>query len=1316
MSALRTFIVWIVVLILLGLFSWGLTLYMQWPLWGMAAVFLGVLGTYLFTRFVIRLVQVYRSRSRMAQLTGANKSSVGKPLAPRALLTRKWSEAIATLRKSSLKRFGNPLYVLPWYMVVGKSGTGKTTALTRTRLASSIQKVSQNARIEQTANYDWWFFDRAVVIDCAGRYVEAADLEQDRSEWELGLDLLAKYRGKEGLNGLVLAISTERLFNPDKDALMGEGRVIRGRIEQLIQLFGKRFPVYVLVTQCDRIYGLEQWAERLPENSLEQAMGFLAEPAGTGPGEPQFLNKAFDSIDERPKTSRKVLIEPTGTGPGEPQFLNKAFDSIDERLQSLRMVLIARSNQIAPELLLFPGELQQLKPGLGVFLKACLGDNAYLETPFLRGLFFSSGLQEGGAVSSLLGHVLPPVARHASSNAGLFLHDFFGRVLPQDRNISLPASLRNPWRVATQNLGLLSWVFLSAALAGFITVAFLQNIETLSLLQEKNRLAMKFTGRLEEDVASLERLSETIAMVERRDDSWNTRWMVATTNIDDLEMRLRANFTDNFRKYVLPIAEADYRSDSERVLQSDPGNEFPRLMLNLVRYINLLKARENGANRDELLAMPQRQHVTRYTPEFYARLNNLYVSNIAWAARGDPYVPARLRIEQQLLNRLAFNDPLFTWLTGFPLANANLKPLTVGTLWGKPEKQLGIVAPNEGSLYVPEAFTLPGRKEIDSFLFEMEKSIDDGPKFLAQRGAFDAWYKQQRVEAWQKFVSGFTGTERILTGELEWRASLGTITSDRGAYFQLMDRINEEFSAEPKDQLPSWIQLSRDLGALRTQAARAGTASDALNVVGSMNTVGGKAMKEVLSGAPKLGRDTVKNNLSAVASMQKFFKDLNAVAADVAAGPGKAVQAAADFHSFSTDPTLKASALYASADNLISLRKLMGYNTADDEIVWQLMGGPLRFVLAYTEEQASCSLQKEWESKVDWPLQTAPNMTAMVDQLYGAKGTVWAFADGPAKPFLQRDANRFSIVQTLGYSVPFTNQFLPMLNDAAGKRVEQLVTQQRTELEDQTQKLKTEKEQLQAQQTQAQVDRALADIKQKVDALKAQTLQLTITTQPTSVNAGAKAKPFATVLSIQCASGARVINNFNFPVSDSFLLGDRMCGEVTLQIKIEDLVLTKKYPGATGVVRFLQDFRDGARQFNVDEFPAARIRLDALGVRQIGLRYIFEGQDAILRSAQQLDALDRQEKEKISEKQRSQDAQFNQAQRGLQTKIANVGQASTAEVSLPTQIGVCWDGKVAAHKPQDSQALFRELAAAQLALPQASGSAGSNIALPAGKR
>lgn len=1285
MKTLRALFLWLLILVVLGAVSWAITLYMQWPLWTIAALVLGALGVYFLVRFSIRLVQVYQSRTRMAKLSGTEQKRVARALTPRAALIRKWTAATNLIRKSSLKRFGNPLYVLPWFMVIGKSGTGKTTALTRTRLASSLQKVSQVAPVEQTANYDWWFFDRAVVIDCAGRYVEAADLDQDRSEWELGLDLLAKYRGKEGLNGLVLAISTERLVHPEKDSLMDEGRVIRGRIDQLIRLFGKRFPIYVLVTQCDRIYGLEQWVGMLPENSLEQAMGYLATT--------------------------------TTSGPDEPKFLDKAFDCIEDRLQGLRLELINRkTGKVEPSLLLFPNELSQLKPGLEVFLRSALGDNAYLETPFLRGLFFSSGQQEGGAVSTLLGNVLPPAERHASTNAGLFLHDLFGRILPQDRYISLRASLRNPWRSATQNLGLLSWLLLSAAVAIFMTYGFLENTETMRLLAERSRDTPKFVGRLDEDTSTLEKIGETIALIESRNDNWKTQWMVESTNIDDLEAKLKGSFTDNFRKYIVPLTDADYNSDIQRVMQAEPGTEYAEMARNAVRYINILKARERGAELAALKAMPQRQDVVRYTPAMYTQMNALYAANVAWSLPGDSYVPSRLRFERQVLDRMVFRDPTMKWLTFLPGSDPTSKPVTVAEFWRGTSNDMATRTAATTEPQVPAAFTRAGKRNIDQFLVEMEKSIEDGPKFLTQRAAFETWYKAQRFQVWQKFAAAFPGTERTLAGEAEWQAALGVVASAKSPYYLVMDRLDDEFSDLPVAQLPGWLQLSRELGKLRAQASRMSSVGSTLKVVDAINTVGNKAINEVLSGTPATGEATVKDNLAAAAAIQNYQKNLAGIAAEVATGPGKAWQLAADFHGFSNDPAVKTSSLQTAAAQMVGLRKLVGFQGPEEEAVWQLMAGSLRFLLLYTEEQASCSLQKEWESKVDWPLQTAPNMAAMIDQLYGAKGSIWAFVDGPAKPFIQRDSNRFGIVQTLGYSVPFTSEFLPMLNDAAGRRVEHLVMQQQTELEDQTQKLQGEKEQLQTQQALAQVDRAIADNKQKAEVLKAQVLQLGITGQPTSINPGAKAKPFLTVLTIQCAAGARVINNYNFPASDSFPLGERSCGEVTLQIKIDDLVLTKKYPGTQGMIRFLQDFRDGSRQFNVDEFPAAKARLEALGVRQFGVHYSFDGQAAILKNAQQLELLDKLEKDKTAEKQRLQDGQFAQAQKGIQTKIANVNRTPSTEISVTKQIGVCWNARLTAHRAQDTEAMFKSLAAAQMAAPMSTGVAAGPARKPAGGR
>jgi type VI secretion system protein ImpL len=1135
--------------------------------------------------------------------------------------------------------------------------------------------------VQETQNYDWWYFDQAVVIDSAGRYVDAQDMDQDRREWELGLDLLARYRPKDGLDGLVLAISADRLATVDKDALIEEGRVVRARIEQLIQMFGKRFPIYVLVTKCDRLYGLEEWARQLPDQALEQAMGYLSEE-----------------------------IEGNRS---EVQFLDGAFSSIGDRLHQLRVALVARAgveggSGVAPELLLFPNELQNLRPKLEMFLHACLADNPYLERPFLRGLFFSSGLQEGGAVSGVLGNVLPPLPSHPNANAGLFLHDFFGRILPQDRFISRPAELVNRWRQVTQNIGVMAWMLIAIAIGILITVSFVANMETVSLVRDKRPFDASFNGNIEHDVPELERVSDALVLIEKRNENWKTEWMVIATNIDDLEDKLKQNFVSDFRKFILPITSLNYQQDFERLQISDPDQELPRLIRNVVRYVNLVQARQHGADRAALQQLPQLQHITRYTPQMYQQLNNLRLSHLAWTAAGDSFLTDRVRTEQATLDRVAYADPQMAWVAGLIPNNGNgsVSPVTAADFWNG-----SIVSDpaQAGVNMVPAAFTRAGKQEIDQFLDEMQKAVDDGPKFLTRRAAFENWYRDQRVLAWQKFVSNFSGAERSLRGESEWRTALGSITGSQSPYYRVIDRLNEEFRDYADKDLPGWLLLARQFQQLRGQAARASltsqTVNQAVKMVDSLNAVGGKAVKETLDGAPGNGERIVRNNLSAVDTLAKYQDEINKMASDAVSGAGKSYQLAADFHQFGIDPAVKSSSAHVAAGSLVQLKQLIGHREAADDAVWKLIEGPLNFTLTYIEQQASCELQKDWQAKVHWPLQTAPDKAAMIDQLYGAKGSVWAFVDGIAKPFLERDARRFRVIETLGYSVPFTDAFLPTLNAAVDKRVAQLVTQQRQEadkqaeqLQAQQDQLQTQQDQLQAQQAQAQLDRTSADIKQKADAVKAQVTQLSITAQPTGVNDGARAKPFETVLAIQCAAGAQQLNNFNFPVSASFPWAPGQCGEVSLQIKIDSLVLTKKYPGPMGVPNFLRDFRGGVRQFDVDEFPAAKEGLDVLGVKQISVRYNFEGQDAILKQAQQLDTFDKLEKDTAREKQKLQDEQFKRSQENIQQKlaaqaprIAGLRIEPSAEVFLPQQIGACWDQNALKDRSQNMQSIINDL-------------------------
>ena len=90
-------------------------------------------------------------------------------------LQARFKEAVDALKGSHLKKLGNPLYVLPWYMVIGESASGKTTAIKSAKLSSPFAEMTQISGLSGTKNCDWWFFEQAVIIDTAGRYAIPVD-------------------------------------------------------------------------------------------------------------------------------------------------------------------------------------------------------------------------------------------------------------------------------------------------------------------------------------------------------------------------------------------------------------------------------------------------------------------------------------------------------------------------------------------------------------------------------------------------------------------------------------------------------------------------------------------------------------------------------------------------------------------------------------------------------------------------------------------------------------------------------------------------------------------------------------------------------------------------------------------------------------------------------------------------------------------------------------------------------------------------------------------------------------------------------------
>ncbi|MBR8315946.1 type VI secretion system membrane subunit TssM [Burkholderia dolosa] len=201
------------------------------------------------------------------------------------------SKAVAQLKRLRGGPFGwrrllevdRHLYGLPWYMMLGTPGAGKTTAI----LGSGLQfplTGQMGARsvngIERTANCEWWFANEAVLIDTAGRYVEQDDAQDETgktvnaAEWKELLGQLRKHRPRAPLNGAILTVSVADLVNRSDAERTALAASLRARLGELRQQLGIRFPVYVFVTKLDLLPGFTEYFQSLTADARTQIWGF----------------------------------------------------------------------------------------------------------------------------------------------------------------------------------------------------------------------------------------------------------------------------------------------------------------------------------------------------------------------------------------------------------------------------------------------------------------------------------------------------------------------------------------------------------------------------------------------------------------------------------------------------------------------------------------------------------------------------------------------------------------------------------------------------------------------------------------------------------------------------------------------------------------------------------------------------------------------------------------------------------------------------------------------------------------------------------
>jgi type VI secretion system protein ImpL len=347
------------------------------PLWRGALAAVPVLGWAVVTGLFAWLRRRRDARLIVETAAAANASATlhdTRLAEAEASQRQALADALGKLRRAAGGK-GQHLYQLPWYLLIGPPGTGKTTALLHSGLNFPLAEGKVGG-VGGTRQCDWWLSDSAVLIDTAGRYTtQDSDTAADRAEWEGFLDLLRRARPRLPLNGVLVTIGTDLLGRLDDAGREAHARAIRRRLHEVEARLGLTLPVYLLVTKADLVLGFTEYFGNLDREARRQVWG----------------------VTFRPEEGRRMEGAASAFAPAFAALCDRLTGRLPDRLQAERgtaqRVLIAG----------FPGQFAALEQPLSGFLRAAFGGSRLEPAPFLRGVYFTSGTQEGTPLDRLAG-------------------------------------------------------------------------------------------------------------------------------------------------------------------------------------------------------------------------------------------------------------------------------------------------------------------------------------------------------------------------------------------------------------------------------------------------------------------------------------------------------------------------------------------------------------------------------------------------------------------------------------------------------------------------------------------------------------------------------------------------------------------------------------------------------------------------------------------------------------------------------------------------------------------------------------------------
>ncbi|UXM95227.1 type VI secretion system membrane subunit TssM [Bartonella sp. HY329] len=313
------------------------------------------------------------------------------------------------------------LYAMPWYLIIGPTASGKTTLIQDSDLNFPLTHELKQGHINKTVSDElpqYWVTRESVLFDIPGSWLDMTTpisfdgLDSDEIDpnipvvrttvkdsrkrlWNAFTDLLNSVRPRRPINGVVLTFDVVDVIRMDADARNVMSMNIHARLVEIAEKLGTRFTVHVVMTKLDRLAGFRDYFAQLTKAERQEPFGFSF--------------SVFDELqaDEWVENFEKEFAK----------FLTEANDDLIDRVNN------QKETEIRKNIYTFLREFAASGPIVAEFFRKALLSDRFSTPPMVRGIYFTSTVQEGAPFNALLTkisndyHMTSPVMPAYSGNS-----------------------------------------------------------------------------------------------------------------------------------------------------------------------------------------------------------------------------------------------------------------------------------------------------------------------------------------------------------------------------------------------------------------------------------------------------------------------------------------------------------------------------------------------------------------------------------------------------------------------------------------------------------------------------------------------------------------------------------------------------------------------------------------------------------------------------------------------------------------------------------------------------------------------------------